>query len=179
MSYRYTDTFSRYEIALDRLLNTLGVNHPLESNGRVLQQRLMENIASARSFGDTPTQQAGRAQILASVNILTQQTQDMSFHDWAENCLQMASFGNLLDDEKERHAIPSNLQKILRTRFNMQELVALCHDLGISYEQLPHRTLMELAINLSEYLRRRHQSQKLLDWIKNNREDIDLSEYMS
>jgi len=73
------DVYSSYEIGLGQLLTRLDRSHPRYSEALVLQQRLMENIASSRRYGDTDSQRAQRAEIVDRLNDLTLSVLGTSF----------------------------------------------------------------------------------------------------
>ncbi len=47
------DLFAAYEVGLERLLQHIGPGDPRHADALVYQQRLMENIAQSRRYGDT------------------------------------------------------------------------------------------------------------------------------
>jgi hypothetical protein len=62
-----SDPFTAYEVGIERLLEHLGHDSPQVSELHVFQQRLMENIASVRQYGDTETLRHERARIAGYV----------------------------------------------------------------------------------------------------------------
>jgi hypothetical protein len=72
------DAYSLYEAGTCELLNRMGRDHPLYSEGLVYQQRLTENIAQSRQYGDTPTRKADRAEIVRRLNELSRRELDIS-----------------------------------------------------------------------------------------------------
>jgi hypothetical protein len=64
------DPFAVYEIGIQRLLTHLGQAHPRYAEALIYQQRLSENLAKARQYGDTPELQHNRAVIIAAANML-------------------------------------------------------------------------------------------------------------
>ena len=76
-----TDTFAAYEHGLQNLLDQLDHAHPAYTDALLYQQRLSENIQSARRFGDTASRRADRAEILDQLNALTLNALDTSFND--------------------------------------------------------------------------------------------------
>jgi tetratricopeptide (TPR) repeat protein len=65
-----SDVLSQYEAGLNRLLTQLGQDHPRYTEVLVYQQRLLENLARTRLYGDTETSRAERAEILDRLNRL-------------------------------------------------------------------------------------------------------------
>jgi hypothetical protein len=83
-----SDPFTSYETGLKRLLERLGSDHPRYADALVYQQRLQENIAQARQYGDTETRRAERVQILDSLNRITQESLNMPFNALCESAIQ-------------------------------------------------------------------------------------------
>jgi hypothetical protein len=76
-----SDPFTSYETGLKRLLERLGSDHPRYADALVYQQRLQENIAQARGYGDTETRRAERAQIVDGLNRLALEAVNTSFNE--------------------------------------------------------------------------------------------------
>jgi tetratricopeptide (TPR) repeat protein len=74
-----SDVLSQYEAGLNRLLTQLGRDHPRYTEVLVYQQRLLENLARTRLYGDTETSRAERAQILDRLNHLVLEAVGKSF----------------------------------------------------------------------------------------------------
>ncbi|MFP4436025.1 MAG: effector-associated domain EAD1-containing protein, partial [Chloroflexaceae bacterium] len=55
------DIYARYEAGVSELLRRMEQAHPRYGEALTYQQRLLENIAFARQFGDTETRQSDRA----------------------------------------------------------------------------------------------------------------------
>ncbi|MCK4314622.1 MAG: tetratricopeptide repeat protein [Anaerolineae bacterium] len=72
------DPWSQYEDELRRLLMQLGRDHPRYTEALVLQQRLMENLARVRLYGDSETSRAERAQIVKALSRLALEVGDNS-----------------------------------------------------------------------------------------------------
>ena len=83
-----TDIYHQYEAALNRLLEDIPEKHPRRSDALVLKQRLHENIARTRRYGDTEAHRAERTQILDALNQLALETTGKSFNDWCGQILQ-------------------------------------------------------------------------------------------
>lgn len=75
-----TDIYTRYEVGLRALLQRLGADHPRYDDALVYQQRLSDNLAAARRYGDTEARRADRAEILDQLNTLTRATLEVSFN---------------------------------------------------------------------------------------------------
>jgi len=75
------DAFSSYEVGLSGLLAKLNKDHPCYADALVYQQRLLENIAQARRYGDTETRRAERAQIVDALNQLALEAVGVSFNE--------------------------------------------------------------------------------------------------
>jgi len=75
------DIFTLYETGLTRLLTRLGRNHPHYAGALTLEQRLLENLAQARAYGDTETRRADRARIVHGLDTLALQARagDLEF----------------------------------------------------------------------------------------------------
>ena len=78
---RHADPYAVYERALAELMRRLGRDHPRYGEALIYQQRLSENIQSTRQLGDTETNRAGRAQIIAQLNALAMATLGVAFHE--------------------------------------------------------------------------------------------------
>lgn len=64
------DLFEPYLIALDVLLERLGRDHASTADALVYQQRLQENIARTRRYGDNENRRSERAEIIEPMNRL-------------------------------------------------------------------------------------------------------------
>ncbi|MEO7908029.1 MAG: hypothetical protein ABIV47_00130 [Roseiflexaceae bacterium] len=78
------DMFTRYERALERLLEQLGQLHSMYPNALTFQQRLSENIGEARRYGDTQDCKATRARVIEQLNRLALDAIGFSFNDLTE-----------------------------------------------------------------------------------------------
>ena len=77
--HQYRDSYSPYETGLRQLLERLGLEHPVSSQALVYQQRLSENIAQSRTYGDTRTRKADRAEVIDRLNAIALSVLDVSF----------------------------------------------------------------------------------------------------
>lgn len=75
------DTYTPYEIGVSELLRRMGAGHPRYGEALTYQQRLHENITSARRYGDTETRRAGRAEIIDRLNAVTVAVLNLTFTD--------------------------------------------------------------------------------------------------
>lgn len=67
----------------------------------------------------------------------------------------------------------SRILEILNKRFDEGELITLCLQLNIDYENLPATGKINKARELIKYLERRNQLRRLLEWGRKARPDID------
>lgn len=74
------DNFSRYEAGLNKLQTSLGQSHSRYADFLVYQQRLMENLAQTRRYGDTENRRAERAETIDRLNALSIITTGVSFN---------------------------------------------------------------------------------------------------
>ena len=74
------DSFSRYEAGLIKLQTSLGQSHTHHADFLVYQQRLIENLAQTRRYGDTENRRAERAETLDRLNALSIGTTGVSFN---------------------------------------------------------------------------------------------------
>lgn len=66
------DWFSQYLYGMDELLARMGNEHPQREVGQTFAQRLRENIAKSRQYGDTETLRSERAEMLSHLDHLAQ-----------------------------------------------------------------------------------------------------------
>lgn len=78
------DSFSRYEAGLNKLQTSLGQSHTHYADFLVYQQRLMENLAQSRRYGDTENRRSERSEILDRLNKLTLISVKTSFNKLCE-----------------------------------------------------------------------------------------------
>ncbi len=91
------DSYSPYETGLRTLLAQLGRDHPRYAEALTYQQRLLENIAGARRYGDQELRRAERAEIVDRLNELAAATGDRTFNELCGPPAALA--GPLYDDE--------------------------------------------------------------------------------
>lgn len=69
------------------------------------------------------------------------------------------------------------LRRLLEQRFELEELHTVCFDLGIDYESLAgHDRKDVLSREILERLQQRRQISRLLEWLTENRPDIEIPE---
>jgi hypothetical protein len=73
--------FEAYENGLLTLQTKMGEHHPDYSEFLIYEQRLRENIAQSRKYGDTSNLQNDRAQIIQSLNELSRIAVGTTFND--------------------------------------------------------------------------------------------------
>lgn len=159
----YNDVHTPYENAVRELLARLDEQSPLYSEALVYQQRLADNVASARRYGDTSARQSNRSEIIDGLNTV-------SMEAFGAPLLALnTSEGNAGADEGHGHgtevrttstAGPIPLEtKPLRdrlARYDDVELDALCMDYFPKvYDQFGRGMRRDQKINLLlEYCRR-------------------------
>lgn len=74
------DNFSRYEAGLSKLQTSLGQSPTHYADFLVYQQRLRENLAQTRRYGDTENRRAERAETVDRLNALSIATAGVSFN---------------------------------------------------------------------------------------------------
>lgn len=79
-----TDIFALYEAGLNELLQRLGPGHHFYDESLVYEQRLTENIANYRRYGDSPERKTERAEIIDHLNDIAVTTLGISFNDICE-----------------------------------------------------------------------------------------------
>jgi hypothetical protein len=75
------DVYAPYEAGMERLLEGLGPDHPRYSEALVFQQRLHENIAQSRLYGESSDRRADRFAILGQLNELAMEALGQPFND--------------------------------------------------------------------------------------------------
>lgn len=178
MSASHSDTYTSYEIGLQQLLLKLGASHPAHAEALTYQQRLLENISSARRYGDTETRRAERAEIISLANMLALSSLGITLNDLsgsAESSDRRSSYRSSPDIPRCPHYddLP-RLRQILGQYFSDSELRDLTFDLGIDYENIPGNTKTDKAREVILYLQRQKRLQELISWITSQRPDVDL-----
>lgn len=69
------------------------------------------------------------------------------------------------------------LYKALKKHLNMQELRALCYDLGVEPEELPTESLTDFALGLVRYMERRDRVSELLTHLAGTRPEVNWQQY--
>jgi hypothetical protein len=85
------DIFVPYETGLTRLLDLLDSEHPRYADVSIHQQRLQESVSQARRYGDIDALRHARAQIVDSLNRITQELLDVPFNVLCESVIQQPS----------------------------------------------------------------------------------------
>ena len=75
-----TDVYTSYEVGLRALLARLGCDHLRHADALVYQQRMGDNLAAARRYGDTESRRADRAEIIDRLNALAQGALGVAFN---------------------------------------------------------------------------------------------------
>jgi len=78
------DPWSAFENGVTRLLEQMGREHTRYADVLTLQSRLLENISATRTYGDTETRRAERAQIVEALDQLSVEAVGRSFNEWCE-----------------------------------------------------------------------------------------------
>jgi DNA polymerase III delta prime subunit len=76
-----SDPYRCYEIGIQTLLNTLGIEHPRYADALIYEYRLRENISHARRFEDDTSNKVQRSQVIYQLNILALETHNLSFNE--------------------------------------------------------------------------------------------------
>lgn len=76
-----SDPFGPYELGMQRLLELLGNKHDRYGEALTLEQRLHENIARTRQYGDTETSRFERMSIIQKLNELVRAVASYSFNE--------------------------------------------------------------------------------------------------
>lgn len=79
------DNFSRYEIGLSKFEARLEETRPYYGNFLAYEQRLIENIMSARRYGDTEARRSERSEIINHLNELALFAFGLSFNKLCGN----------------------------------------------------------------------------------------------
>jgi serine/threonine protein kinase len=74
------DNYSHYEAGLDTLLDYLKRNNLRSSDMHEYEHRLRENIEQARLYGDNPTSQNERADIIDQIDRVSREAMGIPFH---------------------------------------------------------------------------------------------------
>lgn len=74
------DYLAPYEAGMAELLRRLGPTHPHYDDALTWQARLLENIRSARAYGDTEALRAARARVIDLLNQCARATLGSSFN---------------------------------------------------------------------------------------------------
>jgi formylglycine-generating enzyme required for sulfatase activity len=81
LSAALTDIFALYEIGMAQLLERIDKEHPRYAAGLTFQARLLENVAQARTYGDSENLRSERNRILTQLNRLALDALKVSFNE--------------------------------------------------------------------------------------------------
>jgi hypothetical protein len=95
-----TDMYAKYEKGLHILLQRLGKDHLEYRDALVYQQRLLDNIHQAKRYGDIPSLQYERAQVIDQLNSLSMSSLNVSFNVLCES-------SPTIDNTSPTHVSPS------------------------------------------------------------------------
>jgi hypothetical protein len=122
-----SDAFTSYETGLTRLLGRLGSDHPRYTDVLVYQQRLQENIAQARKYGDTDALKHARAQIVDELNRLALETVGISLGDLSsEEVPPLFESPKPVFEKSDWNT--AAIRDLLTAAFNDEEVTTLCFD---------------------------------------------------
>jgi nucleoside phosphorylase len=128
------DSYTRYEAGVRYLLERLGRGHPRYGDALVYQQRLHENLANARRYGDTETRRVERAEIVAHLNDLSLAALRVSFNELCD--LSPASAAPVPGGTPPRPTLRINpdrppiatIRELLTAAFTPEDLRRFCQD---------------------------------------------------
>lgn len=75
------DVYSQYEAGLNELLHRLDRQDARYADALVYQQRLYDNLAQSRRYGETETRKAERAEVIDQINRLSLSVLGVSFNE--------------------------------------------------------------------------------------------------
>jgi tetratricopeptide (TPR) repeat protein len=102
--------FVLYEAGLNELLQRLGTGHTLYDDALVYEQRLTENIASCRRYGDSSERKTERAEIIDRLNEVSVSALGLSFNDI---CEQLPTPGSAEQDRLVHKALTNQRTLLL------------------------------------------------------------------
>ena len=73
------DNYSHYEVGMEALRQQVPATHPRAQDLHTYEHQLRDNIEQARLYGDNPTSQNERADLIDQLDALTRQVLDQSF----------------------------------------------------------------------------------------------------
>jgi len=158
------DIFDAYQKALTQLRTALGSDHSDYGDALLYEQRLTENMRSARRFGDTESLRAERAQIIDGLNRLALQDLGRSFNDLA-----------LAPPPNPPPVLPSGegysmavVRALLNDALSDEELTTLCFDhFRPVYDTFSAGMARTAKIqHLLEYVEKRQQVGRLIECVE-------------
>ena len=159
------DMFDAYQKALTQLRAALGSGHPDYGDVLLYEQRLTENMRSARRFGDTEILRAERAQVIDGLNRLALQNLGRSFNELA--LAPPAPNPSPAPSRSEGYDI-AVVRMLLNAAYSDDELTTLCFDhFRPVYDQLGAGMARTAKIQyLLEYVEKRQQVTRLIELVE-------------
>lgn len=158
------DMFDAYQKALTQLRAALGSDHPDYGDALLFEQRLTENMRSARRFGDTESLRAERAQIIDGLNRLALQDLGRSFNE-----LALAPLPNPtpVSARGEGYSM-AVVRALLNDALSDDELTTLCFDhFRPVYDTFSAGMARTAKIqHLLEYVEKRQQVGRLIECVE-------------
>lgn len=149
------DVFSPYETGMRQLLRQVESTNPRYGEVLVYQQRLMENIAVVRSYGDSETRRAERAAILDQLNKVSLSTIGTPFSTLFDvEPTATSSERDALLQEQQEHL--KKLVDIHRRRLRLLEMQQA--QFGI---HVPPHIMTEIEDNRAEIANLQRQMERL------------------
>ena len=160
------DMFYAYQKALTQLRAALGSGHPDYGDVLLYEQRLTENMRSARRFGDTDTLRAERAQVIDGLNRLALQHAGRSFNELAFSAPPEPPPPSppVRPSETDTRAV----RALLTDALSDEELTTLCFDyFRPVYDQFSAGMARTAKIqHLLEYVEKRQQVARLIELVE-------------
>lgn len=159
------DMFDAYQKALTQLRAALGSGHADYGDVLLYEQRLTENMRSARRFGDTETLRAERAQVIDNLNRLALQHAGRSFNELAFSAPPEPPPPSppVRPSETDTRAV----RALLTDALSDEELTTLCFDyFRPVYDQFSAGMARTAKIqHLLEYAEKRQQVARLIELV--------------
>ncbi|MGB4803576.1 MAG: hypothetical protein WBV59_13025 [Anaerolineae bacterium] len=160
------DMFDAYQKALTQLRAALGSGHPDYGDVLLYEQRLTENMRSARRFGDTDALRAERAQVIDGLNRLALQHAGRSFNELAFSAPPEPPPPSppVRPSETDTRAV----RALLTDALSDEELTTLCFDhFRPVYDQFSTGMARTAKIqHLLEYAEKRQQVARLIELVE-------------
>lgn len=157
------DMFDAYQKALTQLRAALGSGHAYYGDVLLYEQRLTENMRSARRFGDTDTLRAERAQVIDNLNRLALQHVGRSFNELA---LASPPVTPPVSPRSEGYDM-AVVRALLNAAFSDEELTTLCFDYfrPVCDQFSAGMARMAKIQHLLEYVEKRQQVARLIELV--------------